>query len=105
MKLRIQDLGKLHSVDVTKSTASGLLASAGMSFTGRFIAQELISFMPVFKNIIGPPLAFGLTYSLGAGINELLSNGKVKATEQEFKHIVEKHGDETEKALKQFKLD
>ena len=96
-------LGKLHNIDVTKSTASGFLASAGMSFTGRFIAQELLSFMPIFKNIIGPPLAFGLTYSLGTGINELLGKGKIEATEQEFKNIAKKHRLETEKALKTFK--
>jgi len=96
-------LGKLHNVNVTKSTASGFLASAGMSFTGRFIAQELLSFMPVFKNIIGPPLAFGLTYSLGTGINEFLRNGKIEATEKEFKKIVKKHTLETQKAVNEFK--
>lgn len=96
-------LGKLHNINVTKSTASGFLASAGMSFTGRFIAQEVLSFMPIFKNVIGPPLAFGLTYSLGTGINELLSNGKVEATEQEFKTIAVQHKDETKEAISQFK--
>ena len=96
-------LGKLHGVNVSKSTASGFLASAGMSFTGRFIAQEVLSFLPFLKNIIGPPLAFGLTYSLGTGINELLSTGKVEATEQEFQNIIEKHSNETETAVKQFK--
>ncbi len=95
-------LGKLHNVNVTKTTASGFLASAGMSFTGRFIAQELISFMPIFKNIIGPPLAFGLTYSLGTGINELLGKGKIEATEQEFKKIARKHKVETERAVNKF---
>lgn len=95
-------LGKLHDINISKSTASGFFASAGMSFTGRFIAQEIISFMPLFKNIIGPPLAFGLTYSLGTGINELLGNGKTEATEQEFKKIVNKHRTETEKAVNKF---
>lgn len=96
-------LGKLHNMNISKSTASGLFASAGMSFTGRFIAQELISFMPIFKNIVGPPLAFGLTYSLGTGINELLVFGKIEATEQEFKNILRKHRVETEKAVNRFK--
>ncbi len=97
-------LGKLHNVNVTKSTASGFLASAGMSFTGRFIAQELLSFMPIFKNIIGPPLAFGLTYSLGTGTNEFLSNGKIEATEKEFKKIAKKHSVEAQEAVNKFKL-
>lgn len=95
-------LGKLHDINISKSTASGFFASAGMSFTGRFIAQEIISFMPIFKNIIGPPLAFGLTYSLGTGINELLGNGQIEATEQEFKNIVRKQKIETEKAVNKF---
>lgn len=99
----IVHLGKLHNVNVTKSTATGFLASAGMSFTGRFIAQELLSFMPIFKNIIGPPLAFGLTYSLGTGVNEFLGNGKIEATEKEFRNIVKNHTVETEKAVDKFK--
>jgi len=98
-------LGKLHSVNITKSTASGLFASAGMSFTGRFISQELLSFMPFFKNVIGPPLAFGLTYSLGIGINELLNTGKLEATDQEFTDIFEKQEYQVEKAVGQFKIE
>lgn len=97
-------LGKLHDMVLTKSSATGLLASAGMSFTGRFIAQELLSFFPGFKNVIGPPLAFGLTHSLGTGINELFSAGQIKTTKQEFADITERTKLETESAVNQFKI-
>ncbi|MBW1794831.1 MAG: 50S ribosome-binding GTPase [Deltaproteobacteria bacterium] len=83
-------LGKLHNIDVSTSTASGLLSSIGLTLTGRFIAQEAVSFIPGLKNIVGPPLAFGLTYTLGKVVNGLFAQGKLDATKEDIKECLDK---------------
>lgn len=84
-------LGKLHKIEITISTASGLLTSLGLSFAGRFTAQTILSFFPGIKNLVGPGLAFGLTYSMGMAINELFTKGKITATGKEFGDLAKKH--------------
>lgn len=87
----IVHLGKLHKIEITISTASGLFASLGLSFAGRFVAQTILSFFPFIKNLVGPGLAFGLTYSMGMTINELFSTGKITATKEEFEKLAHKY--------------
>lgn len=84
-------LGKLHKIEITISTASGLLTSLGLSFAGRFTAQTILSFFPGIKNLVGPGLAFGLTYSMGMAINELFTEGKITATKEEFENLANKY--------------
>lgn len=84
-------LGKLHKKEITISTASGLLTSLGLSFAGRFTAQIILSFFPGIKNMVGPGLAFGLTYSMGMAINELFTEGKISATKEEFENLTHKY--------------
>lgn len=91
-------LGRLHNIDVTTGTAYGLLSSIGLTLTGRFIAQEAISFVPGLKNVVGPPLAYCLTYTLGKVVNELFGHGKLDATEEELREYVDEYKAEAEKA-------
>ena len=95
-------LGKLHNIDVSTSMASGLLSSIGLTLTGRFIAQEVISFVPVLKNIVGPPLAFGLTYTLGKVVNGLFAQGKLDATQEEVKEYIDEYKSEAEEAAHEY---
>lgn len=96
-------LGKLNRMHITTGAAAGLLSSIGLSFAGRFTAQVLVSLVPVFKNIVGPGLAFGLTYSMGRAVNELFSKGKLTAKKEEFEEMARKYEkqskDEAEKYL------
>jgi small GTP-binding protein len=80
----ITHLGKLYDLEINKSVITGLISSFGLSLTGRYAAQTVISFFPVVKNIVGPPLAFTLTYSMGLTVNELFSKGKTTATQKEI---------------------
>ncbi|MFW5891729.1 MAG: GTPase [bacterium] len=96
----IAHLGKLYDLDINKGVITGLISSFGLSLTGRYAAQTVISFFPVVKNIVGPPLAFTLTYSIGLTVNELFAKGKTTATEKELNKYMEKN---IKKAKKQSK--
>jgi len=87
----IVHLGKLHRLSVTASTASGLLSAVGLSMAGRFTAQTLLSFFPGIKNVVGPALAFTLTYSTGQVVNELFAKGQLAASREELKGYLRKH--------------
>lgn len=96
-------LGNLHGLTIDKVTVSGLLTSIGMSFAGRFTAQGIVSFLPFIKNIVGPPLAFSLTYAMGLTVNELFSDGKVSASQEEFKKYANRFTEEAKNESKNFK--
>lgn len=93
----IVHLGRLYGQDLSVSVASGILTNLGLSLVGRVAAQTLVSLLPGFKHVVGPPLAFSLTYTMGLAINEMLSQGKLSATGEEFKKLLsefEKEGKE-----------
>ena len=99
----IVHLGKLHNIQVTKGVVAGLLSSLGLSFSGRFIFQSLISFLPFAKNLVGPPLAFGLTYNLGRVVSRLFSLGKTEASMEELKAYFREDKQEVQTAIERFK--
>lgn len=86
----IVHLGNLHGMSLTEGTVSGVISSVGLSLAGRFTAQGLISLFPLVKNIVGPPLAFSLTYAMGLTVNELFASGKITATPEELKSLADK---------------
>lgn len=92
-------LGKLNNIEITMSGASAILSSLGVSLAGRFVAQQLISIFPFIKNVVGPPLAFGLTYTMGLTVNELFMRGKVRATKEEIDNIASQFVTEGEEAM------
>jgi len=63
----------------------------GLSMAGRFTAQTLLSFFPGIKNVVGPALAFTLTYSTGQVVNELFAKGQLAASREELKGYLRKH--------------
>lgn len=98
----IINLGKLYNLDITKSAASGIVTSLGLSLAGPVICQTIVSFIPVIKNLVGPPLAFGLTYSIGRAVSELFAQGKTMATKEELKDLAKKYGEEGRRAADEY---
>lgn len=96
-------LGRLYQVEITWAVASGLLSSLGLSFAGRFLASELLSIFPGFKNVVGPPLAFSLTYSMGLVVKELFALGRTNATKAEIDELIKHTEQEAKKASDEFK--
>lgn len=101
----ILHLGKLYGMELTMSMASALLTNLGLTFVGRFTAQTLISFVPGVKHFVGPPLAFGLTYTMGLVVADLFSQGKLSATEKEYKALVLRYEQEGKKNASQYKKE
>jgi len=96
-------LGRLHKRDVKKNVISGILNGVGLSFLGNYIFLTIIGFVPGVKQVVGPAIAFGLTYSAGLVVNELFSSGNMDPTEDQVKALVEKYKKEGMKAKEEFK--
>jgi len=107
----IKKLGDLYGKSLTQSAVQGILSAVGMSFAGRTLCSFIISFFPGVKNLVGPPLAFGLTYSIGKLVSELFDRG-IEAPDSEIinelagKCSVERPDEsEMDMALEKYKQD
>lgn len=96
-------LGNLYGINLDKSVLSALVSSIGLSFAGRLTAQGIISFFPLIKNIVGPPLAFSLTYAMGKTVSSLFATGKTTANSDELKYYAEKYSEEAKAESKKMK--
>lgn len=83
----ILNLGRLYGIPVTANVARGLVNSLITTLTGRFAYQAFISMFPVIKNIVGPGLAYSLTYVMGRIVNEMFKNKKLEATTEEIRKM------------------
>lgn len=90
-------LGRLHGVELTSAVARSILGTLGSTLASRFVYQQLISFIPVIKNIVGPTLAFSLTYLMGQIVNEMFKNNRLEMTSEEVERITSRY---TEQELK-----
>jgi len=99
----IKKLGDLYGISLSESVINGLIQSIGMSFAGRFVCSTLLSFFPVFKNLVGPPLAFSLTYGMGKIVNELFSKNIIVPTPELVAELANKNSSEVEVETKNFK--
>lgn len=79
-------LGRLYNMQMTKQVAISILTPVLNSFAGRFIAHTIISWIPGAKNIVGAPLAFGLTELVGKSINSLFREGKYNITAEDIQN-------------------
>jgi predicted GTPase len=61
----IYHLGVIYNVTITKSMASGIITAALSSMGGRYLAQQIFALIPGMRNIIGPVLAFSITWAIG----------------------------------------
>ncbi|HAE39610.1 MAG TPA: hypothetical protein DCG57_13390 [Candidatus Riflebacteria bacterium] len=86
----ILHLGRLYNVDITANTARSLLSALVSTLAGRFSYQVLISILPFVKNILGPGLAFSLTYVMGHIVSDLFKDHRTEATSEEIKNMAQK---------------
>jgi len=108
----IKKLGDLYGITMTSSTIQGILSAVGMSFAGRAACSFIISWFPGVKNLVGPPLAFTLTYSMGKVINELLAKGitvpgpdVIKDLSDKYQNIKQPSAEEIKGFEKKYKDD
>jgi uncharacterized protein (DUF697 family) len=95
-------LGKLYGIHLTAATAAGLLGTVGLSFTGRIAAQGILSFFPGLKNLVGPGLAYGLTWSLGLVVNDLFQENRLGTSREEMEELARRHREAGETAAQEF---
>lgn len=58
-------LGRVFHIELDKSTAKGVVASANAAAAGRCISQMLISFLPGASNVVNASTAAALTETIG----------------------------------------
>lgn len=95
-------LGKVYNVHIGKSVAGGIVESIGLSLAGNYIFLTLVSFFPGLKQVLGPSIAFSLTYTSGLIIKELLLTNNLNPTKQELKILSKKYKEEAVKAKKEY---
>ncbi len=83
-------LGRLHGMELTAAVARSLIGTVGSTLAGRFVYQQLISFIPVVKNFVGPALAFSLTYLVGQIVNEMFKNKRMTLDTDEVERIAKR---------------
>lgn len=98
-------LGRIYGVKVTKSVAGGLVNTIGLSFLGNELFLILVGFFPGVKQILGPSIAFSLTWTSGLIINELFENGNLNPTKDQLKRLSQKYKGELKKAKQQYEAE
>lgn len=95
-------LGKVYNVHIGKSIAGGIVESIGLSLAGNYIFLTLVSFIPGLKQVMGPAIAYSLTYTSGLIIKELLLTNNLNPTKKELKILAEKYKEEAVRAKKEY---
>lgn len=93
-------LGKIYGQKITKTAAQGIINTIGLSFIGNVLFMTLAGFFPGVKQIIGPSVAFSLTYVSGLIINDLFSSGNINPTKEQLQELSQKYKGELKKAKK-----
>lgn len=95
-------LGKVYDEHISKDIAIGIVNTIGLSLAGNYIFMTLVSFVPGLKQVLGPAIAFSLTYTSGLIVKELLLTKKLNPTKNELKALAEKYKEEAAKAKKEY---
>lgn len=86
----ILHLGRLYNLNITANMARSILSALVSTLAGRFSYQVLVSILPFVKNILGPGLAFSLTYVMGRIVSNLFKEKRTEATSEEIKNMAQK---------------
>lgn len=93
-------IGKVYGIKITKSVAGGLVNTLGLSLIGNYLFVFLVSLFPGIKQVIGPAVAYSLTYTSGLIVNELFATGNLSPTKEQLEVLSQKY----KKELKEAKL-
>ena len=97
--------GKIYGIKVTKTVASGLINTLGLSFIGHELFLILVGFFPGMKQVLGPSIAFSLTWVSGLIVNELFASGNLNPTKEQLKQLSQKYKGELKKAKQQYEQE
>lgn len=95
-------LGKIYDIHIAKSIAGSIVESIGLSLAGNYIFLTLVSFFPGIKQVLGPAIAYSLTYTSGLIIKELLLTKNLNPSKDELKLLAERYKEEAKKAKEEY---
>lgn len=81
-------LGAIYGETINKKSAVEIVTTLGAGVTTRLIFQTVVSWVPVIKNALGPPVASAATYGIGKAAKKYFK-GQGVPTEEELKAEVE----------------
>ena len=84
----IVKLGAIYGETIDKKSAIEIVAALGAGVATRVIFQTVVSWVPVIKNALGPPVASAATYGIGKAAKKYFK-GQGVPTEEELKAEVE----------------
>jgi len=87
----IVQIAKVYGQNITLAFASSLFGTVAATLVGKAVFGLVISVIPFLKNVAGPPVAYGLTMTLGAAVTELFSTNKANSSQEEIKIVAEKY--------------
>lgn len=97
----VRNLARLRGINLTWGTAIGLLNSAFLSAAAQYTFLDISSAIPIIKQVVGPFIAFSLTYGSGLIVDGALRNKKTHLTDseanalaREFAPLVERKADD-----------
>ncbi|MEQ3306512.1 hypothetical protein AAA294_03390 [Fusobacterium varium] len=92
----IISIGKVFDIDISESTAKGLIAGFATSVVGRNVAGVVFGWVPVFGNAVKATTATGLTEAIGWAAVKHFENLE-KDKEDSFNHGIQAGEKETKK--------
>ena len=98
-------LGKIYGKKITKSIAGGLVNTVGLAFIGNQLFLLIVGFFPGIKQIIGPSVAFSLTWVSGLIINELFASNNLSPTKEQLKALTKKYKNELKNSKNQYERE
>ncbi len=84
----IVKLGAIYGETIDKKSAIEIVATLGAGVATRVVFQTVVSWLPVIKNALGPPVASAATYGIGKAAKKYFK-GQGVPTEEELKAEVE----------------
>lgn len=99
----IIQLGKIYEISITKTVAGGLIQSLGLSLAGNYLFLTLVGFFPGIKQVLGPAIAYSLTYTSGLIVKELFLTGNLNPSKEQLKELAEKYKSEVKTAKERYK--
>ena len=98
----IIQLGRIYGVDITKSVAGGLVQALGLSLAGNYLFLILVGFFPGVKQVLGPAIAYSLTYTSGLIIKELFLTKNLSPSKEQLTELAEKYKLEAKEAKRRY---
>ena len=95
-------IGKIYGVRITKSVAGGIVNTLGLSLLGNYLFIIIVSFFPGIKQVIGPAIAYSLTFTSGLIVNELFSTGNLNPTKEQLEALTQKYKGELKAAKSRY---